>query len=223
MFENRVFQVSLAISFAAHSIIIFAGFPRMSLFSDSLNRKNKYKEMEILYYQIKNEPLSRISPQAPLAAKLPNTRTAIKPPMPLERKASVIEHKPELFDARLKSDKSESPASFTVDLSNIAPEFKGKPLYLDYFQAIRERIRQRALKNYPRYPISGQITLSFVLLSSGELKSLKIINEKSSQNQHLRDAALQSIKDASPYPPFPASFKQPEITFNILISFELSR
>jgi len=33
---------------------------------------------------------------------------------------------------------------------------------------------------------------------------------------------LRSIKDANPFPPFPKDLNYPELTFNVVISFEVN-
>jgi len=67
---------------------------------------------------------------------------------------------------------------------------------------------------------SGRVYLTFVLSSGGMLKQLQIIDSKTSANEYLRNVALKSIKESSPFPPFPIGFDYPEFTFNLLISFQ---
>lgn len=224
MFDNRPFQLALALSLTLHSLFLFAGLPRLNLFSE-FDKRLKNNETEIIYYQVRSKPVRISKIKASAQAELKDIQKTLLERSPLlEHKLLPIEQKPQIsadiFPETLK-DKPSAP--FTVELSNIAADFKGKPLYLNYFQTVRERIRQRALNNYPKEPLAGDVTISFVLESSGKLKSARIINERSSPNQYLRAAALKSVQEASPYPSFPKPFKQPEITFNILISFELHK
>lgn len=94
------------------------------------------------------------------------------------------------------------------------------PVYLNYYQAIRDKIRRYAYYNYNRAQ-SGDICLSFIVSADGSLKALKIIDEKSSDDDYLKEIAARSIKDASPYPPIPKELNYPEFSFNIIIAFEI--
>ena len=100
------------------------------------------------------------------------------------------------------------------------------PQYLMYNDekvraAISRNIKQRAYHyvNHPDFQ-SGKVYLTFVLASSGALKQVKIIDDKTFANGYLRKVALRSIKESSPFPPFPEGFDYPEFTFNLLISFQ---
>lgn len=221
MFDNRPFQLALALSFLLHSFFLFVGLPRLKFFSGP---DKKITNTEITYYKIRTRQArpSRINVQS--QAKLKDVQRQIIEKTPsLEHKSLSIEQKSTIPDILSETLKDKPSAQLTVDLSNIIEDFKGKPVYLNYFQMIRENIRQKALKNYPGQTISGDITVSFVITSAGMLKSVRIIDEKSSSNQDLRAVAIQSIQEASPYPVFPRSFKQSEIRFNILISFKMTR
>ena len=93
-------------------------------------------------------------------------------------------------------------------------------LYKSYYQTIRERIRNFAYVNYLRYG-EGEVYLSFILSSDGSLKDIKIFDAKSTNDAYLRDTALKSINDSSPFPSFPKSLAYPELSFNVIISFEV--
>ena len=60
-----------------------------------------------------------------------------------------------------------------------------------------------------------------MLSSDGSLKEIKIINNKTVANDYLRNVGLRSIKESSPFPAFPFDLKYPELSFNIVISFEI--
>ncbi|MFC1703428.1 energy transducer TonB [Candidatus Omnitrophota bacterium] len=94
------------------------------------------------------------------------------------------------------------------------------PAYLTYYQIIRERIRDLAYLHYVRYQ-EGEVFLSFVLSSHGSLKDIRIFDDKSTNDAYLRDVALKSIKDATPFPSFPKELEYPELSFNVIISFEV--
>ncbi len=85
-----------------------------------------------------------------------------------------------------------------------------------------QQLLKAKVKNYSFFPASmsqGKVNLSFTLSSDGQLKIIKISEDSSSINHTLRLAAIECIKQANPFPPFPDSFKTPEATFNVTISF----
>ena len=99
------------------------------------------------------------------------------------------------------------------------------PKYITYNDDMRgtisRNIKRRAYTyvNHRDFE-SGRVYLTFVLSSGGMLKQLQIIDSKTSANEYLRNVALKSIKESSPFPPFPIGFDYPEFTFNLLISFQ---
>ena len=50
-----------------------------------------------------------------------------------------------------------------------------------------------------------------------------IIDRRSADDSLLRNIAINSVKDASPFPVFPQGMNQYQITFNVIISFELNK
>lgn len=95
------------------------------------------------------------------------------------------------------------------------------PKYLSYNQSVRQKIRERAYKhiNHPDFQ-AGAVYLTFVIGSDGSLIDLKVIEEKTHANNYLKQVGLRSIEESSPFPPFPSDLSYPELTFNVLISFE---
>jgi hypothetical protein len=139
-------------------------------------------------------------------------------PSPLE----MMEHtgtklSPEkTLSSKINTFKSERkisvPALKTEKISN--------PVYLNYYQLVRGRIQDRAYQNYERLDI-GEVYLTFVLSSNGMLKQLKLIEERTTADGYLRNVGLRSIQEASPFPAFPKDLDYPELSFNVVISFEV--
>ncbi len=93
------------------------------------------------------------------------------------------------------------------------------PLYLNYYQVVREKIEHAAYQNYTRIEL-GTVSISFVISSDGNLKQTRIIDEKSSFSPYLREVALKSVKNAAPFPGFPKDLNYPQLSFNVSISFQ---
>jgi TonB family protein len=85
---------------------------------------------------------------------------------------------------------------------------------------VREKIRRAAYQNYTRIE-TGEVYVSFIISNDGYLKEIKLIPEKSSPIPYLRETALKSIKEASPFPNFPKDLDYPQLSFNVVISFEI--
>jgi outer membrane biosynthesis protein TonB len=102
-----------------------------------------------------------------------------------------------------------------VDIEKI-----NNPTYIGYYHIVREKIRRAAYHNYTRTE-TGEVYLSFVISSVGDIKGLRLVEEKSSSNQYLRGIALRSIGDAAPFPNFPKELDYPQLSFNVVISFEI--
>ena len=109
-----------------------------------------------------------------------------------------------------------------VSVPLLKSEKISNPSYLSYNETIRQKIKQRAYTyvNDPAFQ-AGEVYLTFVLKADGTLQAIKIIDERTKANNYLRSIGLRSIKESSPFPPFPKDFNYPELTFNIVISFEV--
>jgi TonB family protein len=95
------------------------------------------------------------------------------------------------------------------------------PEYKNYYQIIREKIRRLAYSHYKKLE-EGEVYLTFLLSSSGELISITINEKNSSPDEYLRSIALKSVQEAIPFPEFPEKLKNhTQLTFHVIISFEL--
>ena len=111
-------------------------------------------------------------------------------------------------------------AKKTVSVPALQSEKINNPSYANYYSLVRGRIKQRAYFNYSEY-YAGEVYLTFILTSDGSLKEVQIIEDKSSGGPYLRTIGLKSIKEATPFPPFPKELHYPELTFNVVISFQV--
>jgi TonB family protein len=107
-----------------------------------------------------------------------------------------------------------------ITLPPVDMEKMNNPSYVSYYQFVREKIRRAAYQNYSRSE-TGEVYMAFVISSTGILREVHLIEEKSSANYYLRETALRSIRDASPFPLFPKELDYPQLSFNVIISFEI--
>lgn len=102
-----------------------------------------------------------------------------------------------------------------IDMNKI-----NNPSYISYYQIIREKIKRAAYQNYTGQEI-GEVSASFIVSRDGTLRELQLAEEKSSSSDYLRGTALRSIRDASPFPNFPEELNFPQLSFNLVITFEI--
>lgn len=87
-----------------------------------------------------------------------------------------------------------------------------------YYQAVRTKILQAALKAMPQEKMSGNAVVSFSLSNDGSLFNEPVIINK--VKPELASLALQSVKDSAPFPPFPKDMPGVTRNFKITLSFE---
>lgn len=203
---DKIFARALLVSFLGH-LLLFLPWPGIK------NRlsSNKFSEIEINYFEIR--------------PKIEEIKI-IKTTPPEEKKTELKEGKiieEEKVVQLVKREEKVSPQITKEeewvkrDFSNLSKE----PVFLDYYRAIREKIKNSANRNKPLFFKPGEVCVFFVLDNKGNLKRLKIIDSKTTEDPLLREIALKSIEEASPFPPFPKELKREQIAFNIIIAFEI--
>ena len=97
-----------------------------------------------------------------------------------------------------------------------------KKIFFSYYNDIREEIKKHTV--YPQRARQareqGLAYISFVLKRDGAIR--EIVLRESSGSTVLDAAALDSIRCAAPFAPFPDVIKESEVKLNVPISFELS-
>lgn len=109
-----------------------------------------------------------------------------------------------------------------IDQSNTNEYFvEHGDVYSSYVWYVCSRINK--VKYYPdsaiKKNITGKVNLTFTVRDDGQLIDIKLIN--SSGNTLLDNAAIESVKRASPFIRFPESIKQKEIFFNLPITYNI--
>jgi len=132
------------------------------------------------------------------------------------------------LNSDFKIDKKEAPKIdiFEPERSIMVPMLNSEkiknPKYISYNQIIRQKIKRQAYYyvDHPDFK-KGEVYLTFVVASDGRLKDIKVIEENTSANDYLRNVGLRSVRSSSPFPPFPEDLNFPELTFNVVISFQM--
>jgi TonB family protein len=227
MLLNRSLQIAFFISFATH-VVIVAQNPGYIFFpSTGKDRKmmevNYIKPPKTVKQGAKKSSLSRNEP----FLKLPSRITADKrtPPPFVSReeasRASAQAMRKELsFDkpALIKPDTIAIKKKIT--LPAVSLDKIGNPSYISYYQVVREKIRRAAYQNYNRNE-TGEVYITFIISEAGYLREVRLVEEKSRAADYLKNIALASVRNASPFPRFPKELDYSQLSFNVVISFEV--
>lgn len=230
MNSNNIFINALIISLAIH-FAIFLKFAGLNL----LSPEKKAKGIEITYVTKHKERFERIKKNNASGKKideflkLSNKMITQRMPVPQyeepSRDIGMLRTK-----NSFKSIDIEKPAIAKPDIVAIKkkitlqPVEAGKinsPSYINYYQIVREKIRRAAYQNYSRAD-EGEAYLSFVITRFGLVSEIGLVEEKSTlKSAFLKEVAINSIRDAAPFPSFPKELDYPQLSFNIIISFEI--
>ncbi len=215
MFADRAFLVILLISALVHGAILMHN-PNFNI----LPPKSKEQKIEISYLQqeqakIKKEHFLKLSSLLAMKRNPPpfiNKDDLGKNTAVARRELGFTKpafSKPDIIAIKKK-----------VSLPPVGLEKINNPSYISYYQIVREKIRRAAYQNYSSSE-EGEVYLSFIISTDGRLQEVRLVEEKSSPKPYLREIALSSIKDASPFPNFPKELDYPQLSFNVIISFEI--
>ena len=129
-------------------------------------------------------------------------------------------HKPLGFSKPIFASSEITAIKKKITLPAIEMAKIDNPSYISYYQIVREKIRRSAYQNYTRNE-TGEVYVSFIISNDGYIKDVRLADEKTTANDYLKNIALRSIRDASPFPNFPKELDYPQLSFNIIISFEI--
>jgi TonB family protein len=236
MYENKSFQLAVLISILVH-FAVFLSAPHMGVISIKETIpvikiayvKPKAKEVVKNTGKIIGQKPQYLPPLAPQALPDVKKDDILNPPgaeTPVIPKQAEVEAVGS--NAQISSGRAVIQSSSGKKFETIINEEKDsgrKATYIGYYRSVRERIRYYADRNYIREGSTGEgeVFISFTVTSKGELLQVAVIEKRSIEDPLLRNVAINSVRDASPFPAFPQSMNQYQITFNVVISFELNR
>jgi len=209
-------KVAIIISAVFHSVIFFA-WPSLKVFFP----KRPDKVSEITYYKIvQSRPMRVIkqNPQQQQPQKINQVKrleSTIQTPAEKEKQAN-----PPPKQEELAKKEPASPVKQDLVIPPVPAGVEKMPAYLDYVQTVREKIKRVANLRYKRLYAVGDVMLNFVLTSDGNLRILRVVDERSVDDQRLRDVAEAAIKEAAPFDRFPADLEFRELSFSVVISFQ---
>lgn len=239
MSESKSLQLAFLISILLHFAIFLS-----ASYTGVLPKKEPLKPIKVAYFKIKETP-KKVIGQKP--GSIPYVLPPIAPEtLPEIRKEDIASPLP-VFKPQPQTGsspdqvKKQEPTVETIGTSSRAvigakgkkfetvvndeKDIGRKAAYIGYYRSVREKIRYYADRNYLKEGSvsQGEVYLSFVVASNGELLHIMIIDSRSIDDSLLRSTAINSIRDASPFQAFPQGMNQYQVTFNVVISFELNK
>ncbi|MFH1245609.1 MAG: hypothetical protein V1662_03915 [Candidatus Omnitrophota bacterium] len=207
MTSDKSLTTAVLVSAVLHILIICP-----LAYLKSVNKEAVSAEIKVIY--LPREDTCPFSPpiEASTHPNLPNTvKETANTITPVEAPPVPETKQPPSPESKEQNAKIEIPPEISKE---------DKQLYVDYYQTIREQIRKYVLRNYTHYIDCGEVCLFFILSSEGGLKEINVLDARSSQDINLREIARRSLLQAAPFLPFPNGLEQPQLSFNVTISFE---
>jgi len=211
------------------SAIIHAGFAA-PFYNHSLLKADFEKKNAVIVDYVILKELSNITPtnvdnkESVVVAQAPKIDLKITPSK--ENKAATKHSKLD-YRKKLKAIKSKEKPEANVSAKQAVSgtdkkeaQIKSSKDYMDYYGFLKEKIRARLQENYKFYKGEGDVYLSFVLNAKGTLVSYNIDRSKSSKDEVLLQITRASLMAVAPFAPLPRSISEPQISFNITISFK---
>lgn len=167
-------------------------------------------------------PRPRIMNQTPEVTRVENIRIAKQQPIPSINMDTVSEVSPSNLTEQIAVP---NIPGFSGNISQWQPVgIAGASQYLsreDYYDMLLLKVESR--KTYPRSArnrqIQGSVDVGFTLETDGNVSNLKIV--KTSRHPELDQAALDAVKNASPFPRPPLGLFSGPKKMTIKIQFEL--
>ena len=206
-------QGAVLVSSLFHFLLFFGG--GLEPFRTSGTLESSPHELEVFYAHpslLESIPMQSASEETEAFIEEDRFREemAATQPISMDQKEQLMQE---------KSTLEEAPSSDEAFMTELHLTQEEKPLYLAYYQAIREKIRRSVYAHYPRELKDGQVALRFVLFSNGKLKEAGATQHRSFKDRRLKEIVLRSLIDASPFPSFPEGLERPFVPFRVMITF----
>ena len=234
MVFDRVLKVTFVVSLLTHGAILLQS-PNLNPFSPA----PKEQTIEVRYLK-KEELAAKLIPKQLVNPRLGKQQFKSDPFLKLDSRIGAgnkipppyIERENVLKGSKVLLNKSPdfvkpnfvSPDIMALKRKITLPAIEmakiDNPSYINYYQIVREKIRRSAYQNYIHNE-TGEVYISFIISNDGLIKGVRLVEERSSANDYLKSIALRSVNDASPFPNFPKELDYPQLSFNIIISFEI--
>jgi protein TonB len=144
-----------------------------------------------------------------------NSRAAQKPKPSLNLESSRVAQQIAALDDRRRQELGDNR---TRHMSNVGAPSSAESAYLAMWRRKCERIGSN---NYPSGNLQGELTLQVVIHHSGQLLEVSLLS--SSGHQALDEAALATVRQASPYQPFNVEMRKRYDRLSFIRTWQFSR
>ena len=226
--------IALIFSAAIH-ILLLCNWP---VYRNLLMEKMRPGDIEVTYLKTREQPAGR---QSEVAVKRSESQPEFSAPKKLisEEIPKAVPAKKSETEAPKRESFVSSPSKKAADqeqlskivVKQLAVPKTGATASVDAsvdLQEIRlippsysQVVRNRIIDNIDTRKTGGEgdVYVRFVVTSSGALKEVNIIDEKSTDDGVLRAAAFEAVKNSAPFPAFPEKVQLSEIAFTCQITF----
>lgn len=231
MFSNRALQITFMVSLLTHGVILSQN-PNFSFLP---GKEKAEHQVQVRYLKTKAQSMAPAKFNSAsaregllnLPPKVSIEKTILQPLNAANRERLTSQRQREslgIGEPGMNKPAFGKPDVIAIKKKIIFPpldlEKNNNPSYISYYQIVREKIKRCAYQNYTGKE-TGEVTISFIISDDGYIKEIRLIEDKSSPSPYLREAALRSINDASPFPNFPKELDYPKLSFNLAITFEV--
>jgi hypothetical protein len=213
------FRNAILISIVAHFALI------TPLYSIDLSKDapDENRPMVVDYVSVKETPSVTVEKVAMSKLQEPKRIVLAKEvtsnPTSGSKKPSTQDQKKALQEKALPNGYMNKMAT-AKEQERIEAKIKTTKDYVNYYQLIREKIKQKLKENYKYYNNEGDAYLVFTLRSDGALLAHDLLPDRSSPDQTLRHIATVSLIEAAPFPEFPKALAVQKLSFNVVVSFK---
>lgn len=228
--RSRVFTVALLLSLGCHvAMLIWLALTPGAVFEPRTLEVVLVAKSDESRIAAPEESPSQARAAPPAESPAPPAETARAQPAPLARTAPAEQPIAAVTAEPRDSDSAPKPESQPVVAQAAGPaltsptESAQETVTAGLRLAIRRRLAE--FLNYPpaarRRAIEGDPVVRFVINRDGALLDYELA--RSSGSRHLDRAALQLVRDAAPYPVFPASLDLAQLEVQLPIEYRLTR
>ena len=209
-------------------LLLLAGGGRMVHFESNRVANGIVQQVEVFYSQPTTDtalPQTTHTPEKIITGLSQEVSQQVPPPV---TSAKISPEKADLprvalppiaaNEPRFASQEEEASSEGAI-IAGLHLTHEEKPIYLGYYQNIREKIRRSVREHYPRGFQKGQVLLTFVLFSDGKLKEVTTTEKNFFQDRRLKEVVVRSVIETSPFPPFPEGLHRPFVPFRVMITF----
>lgn len=228
-FEQKIFQWALLLSLTVH-VLLFIQLSR----AKALEKLKPLKSVEITYREVLTKFEQKKTPKTqekvvpkdspPKVPDLPDFKTGHADSgngAALLKDAARLSHEPDLVENKGQPVRI-SPVIIEkkINLSDIKPSIASSPSYVGYDSVIRDQIKARLDQNVDSArKNAGDVYISFVVNDKGELLKVSIVADRTNADSYLQEICWRSVRESSPFKPFPKDLNYPQLPFGVLISF----